>query len=310
MAGTAMTQIPEHYPIEYATNWEMLAQQKESRLRNSVTIDSEILGKSKKYNQMGEVEFSPVNARAQETQPTDVPLEDRWIRPYPHDVTNRFDEWDEKFLGKIVLPKSELVMAHGSAYGRLIDQTIIDAAVGVAYTGEIGITPVSLPASQILVADYDIADPGTPTGTPTQISIDKLIAAKGLFGTNEVDEDDPITFWYNQHAMNILLLEAKVTSRDFAAFQALMDGTIKYFLGMNWVRTEKLPLNSSGYRQLVVASKSGLTLATTEKTTHMDILPTKSHALQVRSVTAVGAVRKEEKKVVVIECDETAALPS
>ena len=308
MPGTAITQIPEHYPIEFSTMWEMLTQQKESKLRNSVTIDSKILGKAKKYNQMGEVEFSPVNFRAQQTQPTDVPLADRWIRPYPHDVTNRFDEWDDDFLGRIVLPTSDLIQAHTSAYGRLLDQTILNASVGNAYTGEQGLTPVALPASQRIVVDYDFS--GTPTGTPTQITIDKLIAGKGLFGTNEVDEDDPLTLFYNQHAMNILLLEARVTNRDFAAFQALMDGTVKYFLGMNWVKTEKLPVDSNGYRNLVIVSKSGVCLATSEKVTHMDILPLYSHALQVRSVTAVGAVRKEEKKVVVIEADETAALPS
>lgn len=306
--GFAMKEIPNHFPTEFSTSWDLLTQQKMSQLREIVTVDTEVMGKEKKYNQIGSVEFQQVTARARQTVVTDVPLGDRWLRPFPYDVSNVFDEYDDKFLGKIVLPTSRLTQAHAAGYNRLCDRVLIDAISGNAYTGTQGVTPVALPASQKIVVDFDMS--GTPTGTPTQITLEKLIGGKGLFGTNKVDKSDPLTFIYNQQALNVLLLEAKTTNNDYAAVKALVNGEIDYFLGMKWVRSdEDLPITGN-VRSLFIVAKSGIVFAPSEKETYMDVLPTQSHALQIRSVCAMGATRMEEVKVVEILCDESAALPA
>jgi hypothetical protein len=101
----AITQIPEHYTTEFEANWRHLAQQKMERCREYIQVD-DVEGKEKSYNQMGEIDFQQVTLRAGPTRITDTPLAKRWIRPLPYDVASLFDEWDEKFLGKVKLPKT------------------------------------------------------------------------------------------------------------------------------------------------------------------------------------------------------------
>ena len=99
----AMKDIPSHFVTEYATNWEHLAQQKMSKTRECVTVDT-VNWKEKKYNQMAASEMDAVTVRAGDNRISDTDLPARWLRPYPLDKAFLFDEWDETFLGAVVLP--------------------------------------------------------------------------------------------------------------------------------------------------------------------------------------------------------------
>ena len=79
----AMSQIPQHFTTEFDANWTHLAQQKLSKAREYVMVDS-VEGKEKTYNQMGAIDFQQVTTRAGETRITDTPLAKRWIRPLPY----------------------------------------------------------------------------------------------------------------------------------------------------------------------------------------------------------------------------------
>ena len=138
-----MKDIPSHFVTEYATNWEHLAQQKMAKTRECVMVDT-VNGKEKKYNQMAPSEMDAVTIRAGDTRISDTDLPARWLRPYPLDKAFLFDEWDETFLGQVVLPQSESIQNHAMAYNRSVDRTVISAALNVAYTGEIGVDPVPL----------------------------------------------------------------------------------------------------------------------------------------------------------------------
>ena len=109
----AMKDIPSHFVTEYATNWEHLAQAKMTKMRECVTVDT-VEGKEKKYNQFDSTEMDPVNVRAGDTRISDTNLPARWLRPYPMDKAYLFDEWDERFLGSVVLPQIRI-----SAFARL-----------------------------------------------------------------------------------------------------------------------------------------------------------------------------------------------
>lgn len=305
MPATALRQVPEHYVTEFSSVWDFLTQQRETYLRESVTIVEDLDGDEKRFNQMGQQEMQRIGARAQKTQNQDVPLDQRWLRVAPYDVSNVFDRWDEKFLGRVVLPDSEVMQSHVFAYNRLIDDVVIATSLGVAYSGPDGITSNSLPASQQVAVDFK--GPGV-TPANTQLTLPKLISAKGIFGRNEVDPMDKLTLFYNQQALDAMLYDPSIiASSDYAAVKALVDGSIDYFMGMKWVKTERLPV-ASNVRSLVVVAKSGIRVAPGTKINHIDILPEHSHALQIRSEASIGGTRMEELKVVEILCDETAAI--
>lgn len=304
---SVLSEIPDFYPIEFTSNWKRLAGQYEARLRESVTVDSNVQGKQRKYNYMDEVEMSLITTRGGDTELSDVDLSARWLRQLPYDVANGIDEFDENYLGTVVLPDSPLVQRHATAYGKLLDDTVISVALGTAYSGIDGTTANTFAAGQIVPVNY-VKGVGA-SGNNTQITLDKIIYAKGLFGKNEVDSMDPITIYVNQQALDVLLFNTQVTSADYASVKALATGDFasQRFMGMTWVRTERLPI-ASNIRSIIMLAKSGVVIAPGAKETMMDILPQKRHMLQIRSKCLMGGVRLEEKKVVKILCDETAVV--
>ncbi len=294
--------IPQHFPIEFGMNWEFLCQQKPSVLSGCVT-PATINGEKKSFNQLGQMTMSRITSRLGNTRISELGSEKRWLSSVPYDVANLFDEWDSDFLGSVVLPTSETVQAHHMAYNRLCDQTIINAALGTAYTGEDGVTPTSFDSNQSIAADY------VPSGTPANsgLTIPKLIALKGFFGKNEVPDEEEIFFVYSQKQLDDLLATTQATSSDYAAVKALVDGKIDRFLGMTWKRTELLPKDSSDLRTCFAFVKRGVKFANAGRKVHMDVRADKNHALQIRSVAKLGAVRMEEKLVAKVICDESPA---
>lgn len=301
----AMTQIPEHFKTEFDTNWSMLVQQRTSKLKDRVIVDK-VMGKEKSYNQLGSTDFARVTTRAGATRITDTPTAKRWLRPYPHDKADLLDENDAEYLGDIILPTSELMQAHDMAYGRLLDQTIIDAALGTAYTGETGTTAVTFPTDQEVAVNYVASGAAANSG----LTVEKLIQAKYLFDVNDVPEEDPKFIAVSAKQLQDLLNQQKVTSADYNTIRALVAGEINSFLGFTFIRVSAgfFPYNSgTDVRKIVAWARSGLKLSDAGKKGHIDILPDRSHAIQIRSVASVGATRMEEEKVVGIFCDESPA---
>jgi hypothetical protein len=299
---SAMTEIPLHFVTEFDTNWTHLAQQKMSKARECVTVDT-VNGKEKSFNQMGSLEMQRVTLRAGETRITDTNLEKRWLRPYPHDLASLFDEWDEEFLGSVVLPSSQTVQAHGMAYGRLVDKTIIDAALGTAYTGETGTTATTLPSGQLIAVDF------VETGSTANsgLTVGKLRQAKYLFDNAEVDEEEQRTIFVSAKQIQDLLRATEVTSKDYNTVQALAEGKVNSFMGFTFKRlgASLFPyVAGTGVRTIAAVVKSGVVIADKGKKTLMDVRADKSHALQIRTVASVGGTRSEEVKVVGIYCDE------
>lgn len=298
---SAMTQIPEHYTTQFDANWRHLVQQKNSRLREYVTLDS-ISGKEKSYNQLSEAAMQLITSRSGETRISDQATAKRWIRPKAYDTAKLFDEFDEQLLGEVVLPTSPVVQSHAAAYARTADQVIIEALGGSAYTGETGVTPTALPGSQKVAVNYVESGVAANSG----LTIAKLRAAKFILDANEVDEEEERIIVVSAKQLQDLLRTTEMTSADFNSVKALVDGAVNTFMGFKFRKTQLLPLNSStDVRSSYVYVKSGVVLAERGLKTHMDVRTDLSHSLQIRSVASLGATRLEEKKVVEIACDES-----
>ncbi len=294
-----MSYIPDHYVTQFDANWSHLVQQKMSRLREVVRIDS-IEGKEKVYNQLSTSTMNLITSRSGATTPTDIPTAKRWLRCAGYDSVAIFDEFDETLLGNVVLPTSQTVESHAFAYARTLDQILINALGGVAYTAD-GTVPVSLPASQQVAVNF------VETGTVANsgLTLDKLRQTKYLFDTNEVDDDDQRIIVVSAKQMQNLLRSTQFTSRDWNDVQALVSGKIDTFLGFKFIRIELLPI-SANIRTCYAYAKSGVVLAEAGKEVKIDIRADLRHSLQIRTKGLIGGTRLEEKKVVSILCDETA----
>jgi hypothetical protein len=297
---SAIVQIPEHYTTQFDANWRHLVQQKNSRLREYVTLDS-INGKEKSYNQLSEAAMQLITSRSGETRITDQATAKRWIRPKAYDTAKLFDEFDEQLLGEVVLPTSPVVQSHAAAYARTADQVIIEALGGSAYTGETGVTPTALPGTQKVLVDYVESGSDANSG----LTIGKLRAAKYLLDSSEVDEEEERIIAVSAKQLQDLLRTTEITSADYNSVKALVDGSVNTFMGFKFRKTQLLPLSSGDVRLVYVYVKSGIVLAERGLKTHMDVRTDLSHSLQIRSVASLGAARLEEKKVVEIACDES-----
>jgi hypothetical protein len=293
-----LTNIPNHFTTQFDSNWKHLVQQKNSRLKEYCTLDS-IEGKEKSYNQLDATSMTQITDRSRETRITDQSMAKRWIRPLNYDCAKLVDEFDEQFLGEVVLPTSPIIQSHGAAYARTCDKIIIDALGGTAFTGTTGTTATVLPAGQKIAVGYVESGSAANSG----LTIAKLRAAKFLFDSNEVDEEEERILVVSAKQLQDLLRTTEVTSADYNTVRALVDGTLNTFMGFKFRRSQQLPL-ATDIRSCFAYVKSGIVLAERGLKTHMDIRTDLSHSLQIRSVASLAAVRMEEKKVVEIACDE------
>jgi hypothetical protein len=201
------------------------------------------------------------------------------------------------------LPQSEAMQALVMAYGRKCDEVIITGLGETAYSGQTGVTANTLPATQKVAVDY------VPTGAPAAsgLTLAKLIKTKSILGKNEVIRPgDELIFAYSQQQLDDLLLNVdQVDNSRYNEVKALVDGNLKYFMGFKFVRLELLPKTGTT-RKCYGYVKSGIKFGDKGRRSYMDILPERSHALQIRTTAAIGSVRMEEKKVVEVSCQEPA----
>lgn len=293
-----LTNIPNHFTTQFDSNWKHLVQQKNSKLKEYVTLDS-IEGKEKSYNQLDVTSMTQITDRSRDTRISDQAMAKRWIRPLNYDAAKLVDEFDEQFLGEVVLPTSPIIQSHAAAYARTCDRIIIDALGGTAFTGTTGTTATVLPAGQKIAVGYVESGAVANSG----LTIAKLRAAKFLFDSNEVDEEEERILVVSAKQLQDLLRTTEATSIDYNTVRALVDGNLDTFMGFKFRRSQQLPLVVD-IRSCFAYVKSGVILAERGLKTMMDVRPDLSHSLQIRSVASLAAVRMEEKKVVEIACDE------
>ena len=299
------TEITTAFVAQYRANITMLAQQKGSRLRDKVLLETGT-GKDHYFEQIGATNAQKKTSRHADSPQIDTPHARRKASLEDYDWGDFIDLLDK--VRMLIDPASSYVQSGAYALGRSMDDAIIAAATGTAYTGETGTVAVVLPASQKVAVTVDPLSGKTNAG----MSIGKLIAAKSLFGKNDVDLDDPNNKLYmavSQQQLDDLLNLTEVKSADYNTVKALVKGDINTYMGFEFVRTQRLAHDAStDIRTCFAWAKSGIGLALgkdvmTEITRRAD----KSFAWYAYACMAIGATRLEEEKVVEIACDESPA---
>lgn len=290
--------IPNHYAQEFATNIELLLQQKGSKLRDHVTSGSYIGEQASPVDQFDAIEMQAVTGRFEPMGRVDADADRRWVLPNDFDLPQMIDRFDK--LRLLTDPESSYVQNAVHAAGRKIDDLIIDAFFADAKTGKSGSTSTSILAGNQIAVNYGAS-------SNTGLTVAKLREARKILKAHEVDmEADMITCVVTAEQEDNLLAEAQVISMDYNDKPVLVDGRLKTFLGMNFVHCERLDVDGSSYRRVPVFAKSGMHLGvwndiTTDISQRKDI---KSLPFQSYVYMTMGATRLEEKKIVEIKCSE------
>jgi hypothetical protein len=185
-------------------------------------------------------------------------------------------------------------MAAAAAMGRAIDDEIIAAALGTAYTGETGSTATSLPAAQQIA------------NGSADLTVAKLRQAKKILDLSDVDPSIPRYLACGPDQIEALLADTNVTSSDFNTVKALVQGEVNQFMGFNFIVTNRLA-KSGDIRSCFAWAEDGLALAVgRDVMARIDERNDKGYATQVYYCMSIGSTRMEEEKVVQIDCDEAA----
>lgn len=294
------TEITTAFVQEYKDGITLLAQQKESRLRNmGIRIESGVVGTSCYIDQIGvRGRMSQVTTRHGDTPQSDTPHSRRKIDLMDFVTSDLIDVWDRvKTLNQ---PDNYYVQALAAQAGREIDHILLDAATGTSYTGVAGATSIALPSAQIVAVDSHAYGAGSGNAG---LTISKLIEAR-----NKLEKAETLmagTKMYlavNSDAISDLLQTVEVTSAEYNQVRALESGEITKFMGFEFVRTELLNA-SGGHDQVIAYTEGALGLAigmdVQGRITERD---DKNYAWQAWFAMSMGSSRLEEERVVSILC--------
>ena len=282
-------QITTAFVQQYSNNVQMLSQQKGSLLRN--TVDSEtIVGKNAFFEQVGQAVAQKRTTRHADTPQIDTPHSRRRVSMVDYEYADLIDKQDQ--VRTLIDPTSSYAQAAAFALGRSMDDEIISAVSGNAFSGETGSTTVALPSAQKI----------TESGTDG-LTLAKLRSAKEKFDSASVDPSIQRYLVVGPKQISDLLNTTQVTS-DFNTVKALVNGEINQFLGFTFITSNRLSIASSKRLCLAYAG-DGIKLALGQDImTRIDERSDKGYATQVYVCMTMGATRMEEEKVVTIEAHE------
>jgi len=283
---------------QYRANVEHLLQQKGSRLRPFVRMETQN-AEFEYYDRIGSVDAVEVTSRHSDTPLISTPHDRRQVSLRDFDWADMIDRTDRIRL--LIDPSSPYAQNAAWALGRKMDDVIIENAFGTAYSGKTGSTSVTHPSGDVIAVNYVESGSATNSG----LTIGKLREAKRLLDSQENDPSDPRYCAVTAQQVNDLLQTTEVTSADYNSVKALVQGEINSFMGFLFVRTERVATDSNSYRRVIAWARSGMLLAMGKDIT-ADIGPRrdKRNSTQVYCSASFGATRMEEGKVLEIKCSE------
>tara|TARA_R110002020_G_scaffold402806_1_gene612936 strand:+ start:5790 stop:6428 length:639 start_codon:yes stop_codon:yes gene_type:complete len=194
----------------------------------------------------------------------------------------------------LIDPTSSYALAAAYALGRAVDDEIIAAATGTAYTGETGSTSTSFSS------DNAITESGSDG-----LTLAKLRSAKEKLDTGNVDPSISRFMVIGPQQLSNLLNVTNVTSSDYNTVKALVQGELDTFMGFKFITSTRLSKTSTK-RKVLAFAQDGIKLAIGKDImTKIDERSDKGYATQVYVCQSIGSTRMEEAKVVSIECVET-----
>lgn len=295
--------MPESISTAFVNNYksqlELQFQQMGSRLRPFVTEVAQN-GEYEYYDQLGTAEVVELVGRHQDTPLNDITHSRRRLQAASYQWATLFDNADK--LQMLIDPTSGYATQGAYAHGRKMDDVIISAVSGTAYTGKTGSTATTFLAGQRVVVDY--VESGV--AADSNLTIAKLRRARYLFDINDAIMDgEPLCLAVGPSQIQALLRTTEVTSGDYNTVKALVNGEVDTFMGFKFVVLNRLAKVGTD-RTCLAFPKSAIKLGVAEDiTVKIADRPDKNHSLQVYTESRFGAVRMWEEKAVEIACDET-----
>ena len=306
----------------FSANVMHLAQQEESRLWEYCRQESQE-GESEFYDRIGLATAKKKQGRHSNVEYDDIPHSRRMNVTEDFYASDLVDKEDK--LRTIMNIENEYTVAIASALGRQMDEEIIDAALGTAYSGKKGTVAVPFPDEQCVIAHDGAATTGLGLNTRTLRAVRKKFKQSNAVKAKAKQKQ---IFAFAAQQADDLLGTTEVTNADYNSVKALVDGETDTFMGFKFVELELMPFNATavtydiatgavdggGAGTLTIGEnrecfaftpKKAILAAMPAKVNgRISEIPEKHYSHQVYGNLSFGGVRMEEVQVIKIYCKE------
>jgi hypothetical protein len=289
----------------YKRNIEIKFQQRVARLRPLVRVESQN-AEFDFYDRIGPTDAAEILTRHGDTPLISTPHDRRRVALRDFDWGDLIDRKDK--LRMLADPTAAYTMNGVSALARKMDDVLIEAAFGTAFTGKTGATAVTFPAGQIIAVNYV----ETGSAANSNLTVGKLRRIRYLFEKAEALSEDAmlggafdLAIAVDPSQKQALLRDPAVTSADFNNVRALVDGKVDTYMGFKFIMLNRLPV-AANVRSCLAWEKQGLLLAVADEIS-VDVGPRrdKRMSIQVYIKGSFAGSRMWEEKVIKVNCDET-----
>jgi len=302
-------QIPVAFVDQFKANILKLSQQKQPKLRGVCRMES-VTGDTMYVERLGPKDAQLRGARHGETPISDAEHSRRKLSMadyiVPADIIDKPDK-----LKLLIDPQSAYTQNQVFSLNRAIDDVVITALFGPAYSGHTGGTTVNMydvgecrcveSSGVICTAGSDFSDT-----TETGLTISKLLTCKELLDDAEIDDERQRYFLTNPHNINQLLNTTEVKSADYNTVKALAQGSIDSFMGFKFIKSTRLPADDTdtGATKCAAFAQDALVLAIAEEpSVSVSVRNDLCDSIQVFSTLSIGCTRVEGPAVVGITLD-------
>lgn len=291
---------PAFYSVQYASAVELLSQQMQPKI---ASVFTQMTGEGKSatvVNQIGAIEADERTARYDDITPSD-PLHTRpWVYPRHFDKAVFFDTIDQMQMN--ANPQSEYVAALVSAINRKKDDEAIRAFYAARNIGETGGTSENFNVNSNRQVTVSIG------GTTSGLNVEKLQHAIRILEEAEVDPEQEALYCVISPKQKVNLMnEIEVTSGDFFKAEVMRTRNVNGFLSINFIVSNRLPVDGSGYRRVPFFTAKGMAFATWGGGMKTDVSQRKDKRgmpWQAYAEGHFGAVRRDIDRVLEIQCAE------
>jgi hypothetical protein len=287
------TQITEARIQGFKQGVDILSQQKGTRLQGAVRVEMQS-SKQDHYDQISATAAVQRTVRHGDTPIVHTPHSRRAVTMTDWEWADLVDRQDR--LRILNDPTNAYSINAGHAMGRVKDTLILEAAGGLAKTGEGG------GSTQAFDTNNSIAAGGTG------LTVTKLVDAKHILDLNNTDPE-PTFMVVTANQLNDLLNENEIQSADYNTVKALVNGEVNTFMGFNFIMVDAaLVPQVGGDRACYFWRRSGMLLSIGEGESGSSARITeradKGYSTQVYYSASYGSVRMEEAKVGRVLCQE------
>ena len=289
------TEVNKAFAQKFRDTFLHLVQQKGSRLRDYVRVNTDVSGKYDHFDRIGSTSAQKITSRHSDTPLISTPHSRRRVSMDDYNWADLIDKADK--VRMLADPASDYMKAGVWAMGRKIDDIIIAAMSGnaVSIDEDDASSNVALPSAQKVAVS-----------ATTDMNITKLMQAKKILDASDVDPDLPRHIVMKSNQFYDLLGDNQIQSSDYNTVKALVAGDIDTFMGFKFHRSERLAVDSSSDTLCLAWIPEGIGLSMgMDVKTEISERPDKNYSTQVYAQMCLGAVRIEDEKVVEIACTDS-----